>query len=121
MALLAARRVTGSPAGAARSAGAAGLAIGFFWRCTAGPAAFRSFGRRAAGEATLRHFRRLVGIAVCILKGFESRIGEKPKFKFNIEMVADGSRYHVVCQGDAKQENSAYEMILTMLELRNDE
>lgn len=61
------------------------------------------------------------GIAVGILKGFESRIGEKPKFKFNIEMVADGSRYHVVCQGDAKQENSAYEMILTMLELRNDE
>ncbi len=61
------------------------------------------------------------GIPVGILKGFESQLGERPKFKFNIEMVADGSRYHVVCQGDAKQENSAYEMILTMLELRNDE
>lgn len=55
------------------------------------------------------------------LEGLESQLGEKPKFKFNIEMVADGSRYHVVCQGDAKQENSAYEIILTMLELRRDE
>ena len=61
------------------------------------------------------------GINGSILKNFESQLSEKPKFKFSIKMVTDGSRCHVECQGDGKQENPAYEFILTILELRTDE
>ena len=62
---------------------------------------------------------------VGLLKGVESQLetqlGEMPRFKFSIKMVTDGSRCHVECQGDGKQENPTYEFILTMLELRTDE
>lgn len=47
MPLLAAGRVAGCPAGAARPTRSTGLAIGFFRRRTTG----------TAGESTLRHFR----------------------------------------------------------------
>ena len=52
---------------------------------------------------------------------FTRQLGETQKFKFDVEVVTDGSRYTVTCQGTAKQENHAYESVLTMLELRTDE
>ena len=61
------------------------------------------------------------GITVGTVKGFVSQLGEMPKFKFSVGMVADGTRYNVECQGAEKQENHAYEIVLTMLGLRADE
>ena len=61
MALLAAGRVAGSPAGAARTTRPAGLSIGFVRRRaagTAGETAFRSFRGRTSGKSAFRHLRR---------------------------------------------------------------
>ena len=61
------------------------------------------------------------GMNGAVFEGFKQQLGEPLKFKFDVEMVADGARYNVTCQGAAKQEKPAYGIILTLLELREDE
>ena len=56
-----------------------------------------------------------------VFESFTQQLGEEQKFKFDVEMVEDGSRYNVTCQGATRQENPTYEVVLTMLELRKDE
>ena len=61
------------------------------------------------------------GMNGAVFEGFKQQLGEPLKFKFDVEMVADEARYNVTCQGAAKQEKPAYGIILTLLELREDE
>ena len=61
------------------------------------------------------------GVNGAVLEEFVRQLGEEQKFKFDVEMVVDGSRYNVTCQGATRQENPAYEVVLTMLELRKNE
>lgn len=61
------------------------------------------------------------GMNGAVFEGFKQQLGETQKFKFDVEMIADGERYNVTCQGSTKQEKPASGIILTMLELREDE
>ena len=61
------------------------------------------------------------GVNGAVVANFVRQLGETQKFKFDVEVVTDGSRSQVKCQGAAKQENPALAGVLTMLELRKDE
>jgi hypothetical protein len=61
------------------------------------------------------------GVNGAVVAEFIRLLGETQKFKFDVEVVTDGSRSQVMCQGAAKQENPALAGVLTMLELRKDE
>ena len=61
------------------------------------------------------------GVNGAVVAEFIRLLGETQKFKFDVEVMTDGSRSQVMCQGAAKQENPALAGVLTMLELRKDE
>ena len=61
------------------------------------------------------------GVNGAVVAEFVRLLGDTQKFKFDVEVVTDGSRSQVMCQGATKQENLAYAGILTMLGLRADE
>ena len=61
------------------------------------------------------------GVNGAVVSGFVRLLDEPLKFKFDVEVVADGSRGQVRCLGATKQENPACAGVLTMLELRKDE
>ena len=61
------------------------------------------------------------GVNGAVVAEFVRLLDATLKFKFDVEVVTDGSRSQVMCQGAPKQGNLAYAGVLTMLGLRADE
>ena len=83
------------------------------WKAPAMKGKMRSFFIEAAGSDG--------GVRPSVVEEFERQLTDPMKFKFDVEMVSDGSRYSVSCTVADKQPSPAGKVVLALLGLGGDD
>lgn len=83
------------------------------WKDPAMKGEMRSFFIEAAGSDG--------GVQTSVVEEFERQLTDPMKFKFDVEMVSDGSRYFVSCTVADKQPSPAGQVVLALLGLGEDD